>query len=848
MECLMAQDIKIYPYSKKAFPDEFYSAIADYHANFGQIPMISRKQNTGKAYINIPLSIDFETSSFIDDQGRENCLVYIWQFGIYNHVFYGRNIDDLRDIFNSALTDVVRAFYKNNCDEYSNSKKYRIVVYAHNLSYEFSFCHRLLNINRKTEIIATSARDIIRFELEKQKNITIEFRCSYRLSGLSLRDLTKQFTRKIVKQPAINYELWRAPETELSDTELLYSVYDVYCVNEYIHEKFESGELLADIPPTKTSYVRQDLKREVKISLLESDHYQKYMNRTKIPNLKSYIYLHKIFKGGFTHSSIYTSFMIHDRVKHLDITSSYPTVLLSEKYPVTSFFPMIQKGVKGLELSDSFYKQTGSKYENETINSFLDYDLEHLRNLGIAYFVVFIADVERKLECPDSMIATYDVLNSKFTQTEIPEITSKFQGKISDGKNLMLIMTDVDYCILKKTHNISNFRLINMFYAYCDFLPVEMVSTILDYYENKTKYKDDDPILYALYKGNLNSLYGMCVTSPLQENFTYNGEKLSSEYEGKSDSEIEQLQIQHLMKYNKPIDRGGHFTAYTTGIWVAAYGRNNLFSAILECGIDYLYADTDSIFCTNYEKHKKYFEDYNIAIQKKLRNNPVIKQNEELLKSLNCTDKNGVHYPLGIWDSETLKPSKDDIKFYPLKLWQYIKLSDSEKETYNNLSPEQLKQNKQELNKLLKNGNYHFISLGPKRYMQIVTDEDDNIIKIKLTFAGYNPDHLLIEMFRQNDYDPNKVIDCFHDMGKKGKTFIIDKEHSTKTTNKYIDFESDGIITDYKGNKYKFHSYGGTYLTKVPFTINIADNEIETAIEAIADNIYRMKSQGFNHG
>lgn len=64
---------------------------------------------------------------------------------------------------------------------------------------------------------------------------------------------------------------------------------------------------------------------------------------------------------------------------------------------------------------------------------------------------------------------------------------------------------------------------------YCykkDYLPTPFVKSILHLYESKTKLKgvEGKEVEYLNSKEMLNSCYGMSVTNPLRDEFTYNGE------------------------------------------------------------------------------------------------------------------------------------------------------------------------------------------------------------------------------------------------------------------------------------------------------------------------------------
>ena len=82
-----------------------------------------------------------------------------------------------------------------------------------------------------------------------------------------------------------------------------------------------------------------------------------------------------------------------------------------------------------------------------------------------------------------------------------------------------------------------------------------------------------------------NATFGMMCQAVFKDNEVYNAEldEWATE-EADSDAEIE--------KYNTSKNR---FLYYLWGLVITASCRRNLWSAILECKEDYIYADTDSI-------------------------------------------------------------------------------------------------------------------------------------------------------------------------------------------------------------------------------------------------------------
>ena len=133
-------EIKAYKYNRNSFYKEFKNAIYDYIHTFEfDITSCSQKGN----YFNLPCSFDIENSSFIDN-GQKRVLVYIWQFGIYNHVWYGRELTEFIDV----LSDLQNLLDDIRKKEFSKTKKlnkiFHLCIYVHNLNYEYSYIHRYI--------------------------------------------------------------------------------------------------------------------------------------------------------------------------------------------------------------------------------------------------------------------------------------------------------------------------------------------------------------------------------------------------------------------------------------------------------------------------------------------------------------------------------------------------------------------------------------------------------------------------------------------------------------------------------------------------------------------------------
>lgn len=166
-----------------------------------------------------------------------------------------------------------------------------------------------------------------------------------------------------------------------------------------------------------------------------------------------------------------------------------------------------------------------------------------------------------------------------------------------------------------------------------------MLESVIQFYRQKTTLKGvaGKEREYLLYKGMLNSLYGMTVTDIAKPEITYNQDW------GKKLVDLPKV----IDDYNKDKYR---FLYYPWGVVVTALARQNLWSGILELKNDYIYSDTDSVKFINSEKHKEYFERYNKDITEKLKS--MCNKKGFNYDDLAPKTVKGISKPLGVWDDD----------------------------------------------------------------------------------------------------------------------------------------------------------------------------------------------------
>lgn len=166
-----------------------------------------------------------------------------------------------------------------------------------------------------------------------------------------------------------------------------------------------------------------------------------------------------------------------------------------------------------------------------------------------------------------------------------------------------------------------------------------MLESVIEFYKKKTTLKGvaGKEREYLLFKGMLNSLYGMTVTDFAKPEITYD-----------TDWGKELLNLDECIEdYNSNKNR---FLYYPWGVVVTALARQNLWSGILALGNDYIYSDTDSVKFINPEKHAAYFKRYNQEITDKLKTMCKLKGLD--YADLEPATVKGVKKPLGVWDDD----------------------------------------------------------------------------------------------------------------------------------------------------------------------------------------------------
>jgi hypothetical protein len=554
-----------------------------YKISQSDLPCITTNKNI--VYYNVPAAFDIETSSFYL-HGEKRACMYVWQFGILNWVTYGRTWDEYKK-FMSVLSTILGL-----------DSEHRLVIYVHNLAYEWQFMRKRFNWDKI-------------FLLEERKPVYcisggFEYKCSLKLSSKSLEkvgnDLQKYKVQKLVGD--LDYQLVRTSETPLSEQELGYCENDIRVLLAYIQEKIETDGDISLIPLTNTGYVRNYCRKAC------FKRYKKYKTVMGELTLDSdeYSQLKRGFAGGFTHASAKHTMKKYKNVGSFDFISSYPAVMLAEKFPMSR-----SKVIDSIKDSSQ-----------------LNYYLRHYCCL----FDVTLTNVIPKVSA-DNPISASKLIDS------IGVVENN--GRVVTATSITLTVTEQDFYVITAFYSFDEMRIHHFRIYEKGYLPTPLVKAILDFYKKKTTLKDieEEAINYMISKNMLNACYGMMVTDIVRESIEYHEDALEPYKSIKPDMD------EAIDKYNNSKRR---FLFYPWGVWVTSYARANLFSGILECGDDYIYSDTDSIKVLNVEKHMPYIERYNAQIKRKLERAAEFHKIDPA--EFSPLNQKGESKPIGIWEFE----------------------------------------------------------------------------------------------------------------------------------------------------------------------------------------------------
>lgn len=559
--------------------------------NINELSYIDKMMSCGDSkkrgvhYLEIPCAFDIETTNIyekdkdgkIKKEPRPYAFMYHWQFCLDDQVVFGRTWEEFKTLL---LTLEARM---------NLSVKNRLVVWVHNLPFEWAFMRQFLEFEE----------GFFRKEKAPLKVVTkggIEFRCSYALSNMSLQKFCENeegVTHYKLSGDDFDYDKIRTANTRLTEAEEAYCYNDVRGLCECIKSRMQH-DTLARMPITSTGYVRRDLRNNFK---------KNKKNRQKFKDIAIdaylYVMLREAFRGGNTHANLDAADQLLHGMWGRDIASSYIYSAMLPKYPMTKFTRISLKTFNKFIKGDEYAMLIKCRFRNIKYNN----------TCGIPYIAL-----------------------SKVTRFGGKKIIDN--GRVLFAEFLEMTITDIDYKIILEDYKVNkrDVSIDEVWASNYGFLPLEIRETAMDYFRAKTLLKDDDMHVYEYVKAKnkLNSIYGCMVMKIDQSLVTYN--PITEEYV----SDTPPLEEAITKYYKSP----NNFLQYFHGVWITANSRAHLQRMLWKVGRDVVYCDTDSI--KGRGDHAKDFEEENARIIEEMTRYGGFAKDR----------KGNIHY-LGVWDDET---------------------------------------------------------------------------------------------------------------------------------------------------------------------------------------------------
>lgn len=533
------------------------------------------KKYHNQNYYNIPACFDSETTAIKNTKGETiACYDVLWQIAIDNIA-----------LFVTDGVQCVKALRKIS----SASCGKKLIIYCHNLDYDFSFLCNYLSKEDITDyfIIRNKISKIILWE-------NIEIRDSLMLTGGSLDKAVIEFLGKDSifrkKYGSWDYEKIRSRKWDYSDNEIVYAAYDVFALNAVIAKISNIYHCsIAALAVTRTSFIA----REIKNLKRKSEYFNSYIYATNLTIDELRTAKASYYGGVAMVNPVYADILKLGDVTSWDIGSEYPWAMVSQLFPTGKIYHMEKASLEDL--------QTLCAYTDKT----------QKERYGFCA-VMQLTDFRTKKEVPIPFSFSRDGIIRKSVYAEDETYAG---GRIVTASKLITYINDVDLQIVLKSSHFTSIKFVKIMYYKMRPLPTVWVESILTDYAKKTTLKGlpDKADEYTRSKININIQYGKQAQYPIMSEYKLDSffecQKLTQEEKGKTLEE-------ELADYNTA---KGRISNYLIAVYIASYGHAALYHGITFLGKDVILTDTDSVKGINGKQHEHKFTDYNRENENRLR-------------------------------------------------------------------------------------------------------------------------------------------------------------------------------------------------------------------------------------
>ena len=530
---------------------------------FDKIMYICRAGNghKGETYNDCIIMADTETSK---ERYKENCSNYVVAWTISIRAF-DKNIVTLYGTKPSEFVECVTNMHNRMQGE-------KTIIYWHNMSYDWVFLRKFIMKKWGTP--------------DKQLNIKSHFPLFINFNnGIIFKDALMLAQRKLEKwaedldvehKKAVgcwDYDKVRNQNEPFTLDELHYIENDTLAGVECLQKTMQTlHKHIYSMPYTATGIPREAVRT------IGKEYHARDLFKRIVPEFFIQEMLEKVFHGGYTHANRFRiSITVMGKIICLDFSSSYPFVMLSEKYPMERFAPL---------------------EENVTP----DFIIRNAEQYAYIFKLIML-----KPELKDKNIPMPVLQMSKAKSINAIEDN----GRILQAEMVELYTNETDLQVICEQYKFKGLCT-DVYYSEKGYLPRWFTDYVFQCYKDKCELKDGDPVLYSIAKSKLNALYGMTVQKPVKQMIDENYQ--TGEYSVNKEVDEAELYEKYVKKYTTILP-------YQWGVWVTSYAFKNLHAlgkCVSKDGI-WLYSDTDSCYSTGWDMDK--VNEYNQRCKDKLAAN-----------------------------------------------------------------------------------------------------------------------------------------------------------------------------------------------------------------------------------
>lgn len=534
----------------------------------------------GINYINNILTFDIESTSVIDVE-KPYAFMYLWTMVIDGVPIYGNYWHEFFNLLDRVV-DWLEPSYKSE----------HLVCWIHNESFEFQFFKEFL-ITRygSIDVFAIDNRKVIKCTLHNG----LEFRCSYKLTNMSLDKATKfeKGVEHVKLVGDLDYHKYRTPLTPITQMEFSYAIGDTYILWELIKNTLiNNDDTLKTIPLTSTGYVRRAMRKATR----QEEGYRKYFYRNWL-TVDVFTLLVEAGRGGDTHANrLLSGRLLENCIDSYDKKSSYPWQIYSQFFPIEKF------------------TRYGSLDSISEFNGLL-------RDYALLFRVTFV-----NLRVIDNDSFSYiSISKTRGRVGRVVADNGRILSVLDETKGLdgiamvTMTLTDVDFRIIRENYTWDNMLIYDVYYARYGLLPDSIRQTTLEWFRRKCElgyckdtyeeYSLDDWLeeikdlvtantiedveyMYNSYKRLLNAIFGMEYTNPCREiiDIEEHGADDVVTWKPKQEPNISEALEKYMKSWNS-------FNVYAVGVWTTAWGRSELYDLLKATSTNgnmAAYWDTDS--------------------------------------------------------------------------------------------------------------------------------------------------------------------------------------------------------------------------------------------------------------